>query len=292
MVRIEKMKNKNIGWQRVLLIIFPYLIIGGVFQFIGMLIAGVGLHDLNAPKTSEQELIMNAFTLLGTALVIWIFVRFVEKGRMIDVGFQFKNRLPDMGWGLAIGALIMGLGYLLLLALGEIDFQQIDFNLLEIINVTVLFAFVALTEELLMRGYVLRNLMVSFNKYLALILSAALFSLMHIFNSNTDLFSFINLFTAGLLLGAAYIHTRNLWFPLALHFSWNLFQSLMGFNVSGQDIYSLIQFRMVESNHINGGDFGFEGSYFSLVAEIVVLVGIEVYYQKKKNQPGVPILEE
>ena len=286
------MKNKNVGWQRVLLIIVPFLIIDGIFQFIGILVAGVGFQDLSAPKTEVQELIINAFSFLGVLLVIWIFVRFVEKGKMIDLGLLMKDRLPDIALGLAIGMMIMGIGYLLLLAMGEIDFQQIDFNLAKTLDVILIFVFVALTEELLTRGYVLRNLMVSFNKYVALILTSALFSLMHFFNPNTDWFSFINLFVAGLLLGVSYIHTRNLWFPLSLHFSWNVFQTLLGFNVSGQDSYSIIHFQTVGKNLINGGDFGFEGSILSIVAEVIVIVGIQLYYTRKGNQRANLVFDE
>jgi membrane protease YdiL (CAAX protease family) len=42
---------------------------------------------------------------------------------------------------------------------------------------------------------------------------------------------------AGLLLGAAYIYAKNLWFPIAIHFAWNFTQSaIFGANVSGNTI--------------------------------------------------------
>ena len=60
------------------------------------------------------------------------------------------------------------------------------------------------------------------------------------------------LFLAGVLLGVSYVYTKNLWFPVALHFSWNFFEALFGFNVSGQDFYSLIDFNITEKNLLNG----------------------------------------
>nr|WP_235817831.1 CPBP family intramembrane glutamic endopeptidase [Formosa haliotis] len=98
-----------------------------------------------------------------------------------------------------------------------------------------------------------------------------------------DWFSFLNLFLAGILLGITYTYTKNLWFPIALHFSWNLFQTLFGFNVSGQDFYSLIEFKITDNNMINGGDFGFEGSIFSVIAQVLAIGAIWFYYNK--NQP-------
>jgi hypothetical protein len=36
------MKNKNRGWQRIILLILPYFLIVGLFQIIGFIIAGLG----------------------------------------------------------------------------------------------------------------------------------------------------------------------------------------------------------------------------------------------------------
>ncbi|MDA9294917.1 CPBP family intramembrane metalloprotease [Flavobacteriaceae bacterium] len=150
----------------------------------------------------------------------------------------------------------------------------------EILISFLLFTIVAIVEETLLRGYVLRNLMYSFNKYIALIWSSILFSLMHGFNPIIDTFALIELFLAGILLGQSYIHTKNLWFPIALHFSWNFFQTHFGFNVSGQDTYSLIEFSIVENNLWNGGDFGFEGSWLSIISSIIMIILVERYFKK------------
>ena len=122
----------------------------------------------------------------------------------------------------------------------------------------------------------------SFNNYMALVVSSILFALAHGFNPNMDWFSYLNLFLAGILLGATYVYTKNLWFPIALHFSWNFFQTLFGFNVSGQDFYSLIEFKIIDKNMINGGDFGFEGSIFSIVAHVLLITAIFLYYERIK----------
>ena len=96
-----------------------------------------------------------------------------------------------------------------------------------------------------------------------------------------DWFSYTSLFSAGILLGATYIYTKNLWFPIAIHFSWNFFQSIYGFKVSGQNTYSVFNFDITQNNRLNGGDFGFEGSYFSLIAEVLLIIGIFYYYRRK-----------
>ena len=99
-----------------------------------------------------------------------------------------------------------------------------------------------------------------------------------------DLFSFFNLVLAGIFLGIAYIYTKNLWFPIALHFSWNLFQTLLGFKVSGQESYSIIEFNLKENNLINGGEFGFEGSILSVMFQIVFIIVIVKYFKKESKK--------
>ncbi len=230
------------GWLRVIAIIIPYFVIVGVFQAIGFLLSGADILDVNHEMKSEQKLIINFCSLIGTFLIIWIFMKFVDKEPLIKLGFQTKNRLKDFVVGILIGAVVMSSGYLLLLFLEEIQFVQTLFDTKEIILSISLFIIVAIAEEVLFRGYILKNLMTSFNKYIALIVSSVIFAVMHGFNPNIDLLGLTNLFLAGILLGFSYIYTKNLWFPIALHLSWNLFQTVFGFNVSGQDTYSLIEF--------------------------------------------------
>ena len=271
------------GWQRILLLILPYFFIVGIFQIIGSATVGVDITNLEAEHTSIQDLIINLFGLAGTFLVLWFFIKFIDKEQFIELGFQTKSRLGEFIIGIIIGLIIMSFGYFILIYLEEIYFEKINFDFKELIISLSLFTIVAVVEETLLRGYVLKNLMNSFNKYLALIISSILFSLMHGANPNIDLFSLFDLFLAGILLGLSYLYTKNLWFPIALHLSWNLFQTLLGFNVSGQDTYSIIEFQIKESNLVNGGAFGFEGSYLSIIAQIITIIGIGIYYNRKKT---------
>lgn len=269
------------GWQRILLIILPYILIVGVFQLIGGVIAGVDMTELNVQNSSEERLIVQFFAFLGTYLVVWLFMKKVDDEKFIDMGLRFKNSTKSLFTGFSIGALIMFIGFGVLQLLDEIQFQEITFDLNEIFLTIIFFLLVSFAEEIFLRGYVLRNLMYSFNKYTALIVSSAIFSLMHSLNPNVDLLGLTNLFLAGILLGITYIHTKNLWFAIALHFSWNFFQVLLGFNVSGQNWYSLVKFGTTEQTLLNGGAFGFEGSILSSLAMVITIFVIIIYYRKK-----------
>lgn len=270
------------GWQRILLVIIPYFFIVGIFQFIGLLIVGIDFKDLEAVKTTEKHVIITFFGLIGTLFLLWFFMKFIDEEKFINLGFQIKNRLIDINLGIIFGFIIMGFGLLILLGLNEIEFSEIDYSCKELSLSILFYIMVAVVEEVLFRGYILRNLMNSFNKYVALIVSSVLFSLMHAANPNMDWFSFLNLFLAGISLGISYNYTKNLWFPIALHFSWNFFQTLFGFNVSGQDFYSLIEIEILDKNIMNGGNFGFEGSLLSIFAQVLVIAVIWHYYTNIK----------
>ena len=271
------------GWQRVLLIIIPYLIIVGIFQLIGSEIAGIDLSNFEYEKSSTQRLIVSAFDLMGTFLVLWLFIKYVDKESFIKLGFETKNRLKEFNTGIISGLVIMALGYFILSVSNQIFFVKLNFDFRELLISILLFIIVAVVEEALFRGYILKNLMKSFNKYVALVVSSILFSLAHGFNPNIDLFSLFDLFLAGITLGIFYVYTKNLWFPIAFHLSWNLFQALFGFNVSGLETYSIIEFEIKQENLMNGGAFGFEGSYLSIIAELMVIIGIVIYFNKKRT---------
>ncbi|WP_419801447.1 CPBP family intramembrane glutamic endopeptidase [Mucilaginibacter sp.] len=135
-----------------------------------------------------------------------------------------------------------------------------------------IFFVIALTEELLMRGFILIKLLANVDRWPALIFSALIFSALHLFNAHIGAVAILNLFLAGLLLGLPVIYTGNIWYSVALHFSWNFFQSLLGFNVSGKDLYSVIIQYQPSLNIWNGGLFGYEASIYCLISQIIAIL--------------------
>ena len=274
--------DKKMGWIRVLLLIFPYVIIVGIFQIIGYIIAGISFEEELQP-TTIQSFILSIATLLATLTVLYLIMRFVEKRKFKELGLKIKDRGFDLLAGVIIGLVVMATGFFLLIVLNEINVQNFNLDLEEVLLSIGVFTAVSISEELLCRGYIQRNLMYSFNNYIALIISSLLFALAHSFNPNLSWIALAGLFGAGILLGLSYIYTKNLWFPISLHFSWNLFQAYFGFNVSGQEFYSIVEFNIAEENILNGGKFGFEASIFSLILQIALILLIFRYYQKRKN---------
>lgn len=270
----EVFQDKSEGWKNILKIIIPYFIIVGICQLIGLYFAGLTIDYYSKIAPTTKQLFIITFSgLIGTFAVIWIFRKYVDKKTFISLGFQKVFMAKDIIIGFIFGFIIMLIGFISLLLSNQIKFLNITFHPVDFILSVGLFLFIAISEELLLRGYILNNLMASFNKYIALIISSVVFSLLHAANPNYNLLSMFSLFMSGLIFGLAYIYTNNLWFPIALHFSWNFFQgTIFGFNVSGKDTYSLIITKDFTENIWNGGDFGFEGSILSIIFQLIAII--------------------
>ena len=282
------------GWLTAILSIIPFFIFAILFQVIGLgftsALGEYGIIEFDIDTYLEVEDVMRDylaadtiiqyFDLIGIFVLLWILMKFVDKEPFTNLGFNIKGKMNDIILGMALGLLLMAVGYSTLIFLGEIKFVSFNYDLKSIILLFLLFIGVSVVEETYVRGYVLKNLLKSFNPVVSLIISSAIFSLLHFFNPNVNYIALTELFIAGILLGVSYVYTKNLWFPIALHLSWNFFQVMFGFNVSGMDTYSLIEFEILENNNINGGDFGFEGSYLSILFSLIMIYFLWRHYKK------------
>ena len=136
-------------------------------------------------------------------------------------------------------------------------------------------------EEILFRGILFRWLEEFGGSWFALALTAALFGFLHIFNPNaTALSSFAIALEAGVLLGGAYMLTRNLWMAMGLHAAWNFTQGeIFDVPVSGLDSQGLVEAQLSGPQILSGGAFGLEASLIAMIiatAAGVALVALAI----------------
>ena len=213
--------------------------------------------------------------LIGIFLSAWIVWHF-RGVSLTGLGRSLAIRKKDLLSGISLAIVLYAVGFGVSLLAGAIEIAGVVFNPSSLLISFVFFLLVAITEEFALRGFVLeRMLQGGVNKFWALFLSATLFSLVHIANPNFDFLSFINILLAGILLGSSYIYTRNLCFPIALHWFWNWIQGpVLGYEVSGNKFCDgLLTLYLPEANLINGGAFGFEGS---ILCTVLMLAGTGV----------------
>lgn len=213
--------------------------------------------------------------LIGIFLSAWIVWHF-RGVSLAGLGRSLAIRKKDLLSGISLAIVLYAVGFGVSLLAGAVEIAGVVFNPSSLLISFVFFLLVAITEEFALRGFVLeRMLQGGVNKFWALFLSATLFSLVHIANPNFDFLSFINILLAGILLGSSYIYTRNLCFPIALHWFWNWIQGpVLGYEVSGNKFCDgLLTLYLPETNLINGGAFGFEGS---ILCTVLMVAGTAV----------------
>lgn len=115
--------------------------------------------------------------------------------------------------------------------------------------------------------------------WLALLISAIFFGVAHLANPGATATSVVAVaLEAGLLLAAAYMVTRRLWFPIGIHIAWNYTQgNVFGISVSGNEAHGLLQSTLVGPPLLTGGAFGAEAS---IVAIIVCLVAFAFLFRR------------
>jgi uncharacterized protein len=268
------------GWLRALIFI-PVLIL-----CLALIMGGLSFLFKNAGIKFESTIIENSISefiqILGLFLAIYICRRFIDRQDMPSLGLNFNGK--DFLMGCLLGIVLMSVGCVAMAMAGWSDFEYQGFDPKGLMLYLVMFVLVAILEECMLRTYLLHNLMQSMNKYVALVITSAIFSILHAWNPSADLLSSIEIFLAGLLLGLWYIHRGNIWFPIGLHLTWNYFQGpIWGHEVSGNAIKEslLKQIDMAETV-LSGGKFGLEGSAIGIV--VTILGGLWIEWYVRKNQ--------
>jgi membrane protease YdiL (CAAX protease family) len=167
------------------------------------------------------------------------------------MGLQFdRSWWLDLLFGLFLGALLMTFVFVVEYVAGWVrvdDFFVVDLNatpfIVALIGPLVVSLVISIIEELLARGYQMRNLaegltIPSIGPALAIVaswvISSLLFGLLHVFNPNATVLTTLYLMLTGVFFGLGYVLTGRLGLPIGLHFAWNFVQgNIFGFPVSG-----------------------------------------------------------
>jgi membrane protease YdiL (CAAX protease family) len=264
------------GWrlliQTILMFVFG-TILGAIALFLGIL-------DLN----SLWGQILNFFIITGS---VYVARRWLDKRSFESLGLKLdRHTVLDILAGIAITFLQMGFIYIVMLGLGWLTFQgfawqfdPVSVVIRGVLSFLVVFIFVGWNEELLSRGYHLQTIASGLNLFWGVIISSAIFGLLHLGNPNATWVSAAGIFFAGVFLAYGYIRTKQLWLPIGLHIGWNFFEGVVfGFPVSGlADIYKLIRIQVHGPEIWTGGAFGPEAGLIVLPALLVGALLIYLY---------------
>jgi membrane protease YdiL (CAAX protease family) len=134
----------------------------------------------------------------------------------------------------------IGLGFVLVSALmiavfGGCSFSWAGHGFMAVVWSAVMVQIgTAVTEELLFRGLALQALEQLWGSRAAIVITGMFFGTAHLGTPGASAWSALAIASeAGVMLGAAFLWRRSIWFVAGLHFVWNTTEQLLGIPVSG-----------------------------------------------------------
>jgi membrane protease YdiL (CAAX protease family) len=223
-----------------------------------------------------QMVVRAALVIALTLLVYKLAIRHLGERPRDDL--RLADAPKGLGIGLAFGAVVFA-AIVGVAAIADVYNIVGEGGTGDLLRVLVTIAIVpGFMEELLFRGILFRWLEEFGGSWFALALTSALFGLAHMFNPNaTALSSFAIALEAGVLLGGAYMLTRNLWMAIGLHAAWNFTQGwIFDVPVSGTDQDGMVEAQLSGPELLSGGAFGLEASLIAMVLATAAGVALVV----------------
>ncbi|NWJ52100.1 MAG: CPBP family intramembrane metalloprotease [Bacteroidetes bacterium] len=260
------------------------IIVGVAVLIIAMLTVQKFSQDVIKHFGLSNELKSLIAALLASAVALgsyYYLFKFYENRKIRELSFNRVGYNAMLGLSVGFGILSM---VILIMYFGKaysiIDFHPVSF----LIPALAMAISSAIFEEVLFRGIIFRITEEKLGSVFALIISSSIFGFGHLANQNSTIFSAIAItMEAGVLLGAAYIYSRNLWLPIFIHFAWNFSEGgIYGTIISGNGLNkSLVTSKISGPELLTGGAFGPENSLQALLLGLVV--GLLFLWMAKKQ---------
>ncbi|MGT2866367.1 CPBP family intramembrane glutamic endopeptidase [Streptococcus fryi] len=265
------------------LLAFLFLLVGEILAIlINYLVIVLFSLDLGL-LTEPSDLRLSLFNFAFISLIIFLWVRFVEKRSIRDLGFFRQNALKELLYGSLIGLGMYVFALFLIFISGGVTLTGFDFSWKTMMSVLMIIPFWYIqggTEEILTRGWLFPVMTNQSNLKVGLVVSSLFFAFLHVANPGLTFLSFINLILFGIFSALLMIERRNIWVLVGEHAIWNFAQgNLFGVEVSGTKTpYSILSFATTDKPAwLTGGLFGTEGS---ILTSLVLLLGCFYLYRR------------
>jgi membrane protease YdiL (CAAX protease family) len=226
------------------------------------------------PAESAEQMIRWTISIFLLIFLYIILFKIYERRKISELAMRYAGRENLIGF--LAGGLLVGSIMLVLIISGSISFTILN-PVTIIFKPLILFILLALMEEIIFRGIIYRITELYLGTFIALIISACLFGIVHITNEHADFLGILSAATGGIMLGVLYTFSGRLWLPLSVHTGWNFFQYFFGLPVSGLDDF---QYYMNASREgpawFVGGGFGIENSLLTIVL-VLGLSGLLIF---------------
>jgi membrane protease YdiL (CAAX protease family) len=239
------------------------------------------LDKTNLPDNTKALLVSVAEALIASTGYIFLF-RVYEKRPVSEL--STSTFVTNATAGILTGIGLQALFILVIYLTGT--FLIVRVNPLSVLISPFAFALTAgFVAEIIMIGIVFRLLEQQTGTLIALIVFIILFAVLHVNVKGATVMSVgATAMQAGLLIPAAYVLSRNLWFPIFLHLGWDFSEpGIFGaINPNSSLTQGLFTSKIAGNSLFTGGETGPQDSLTSLL--ICLLLGlIFLSLAKRKN---------
>lgn len=208
---------------------------------------------------------------VAAVAVYWAVTKYIARRPAPEIARSGAGREWWLGSGLGVGFVLFST--LLIALFGGYSFSGSGNFFGPLLGAAAVSLGAAVTEELLFRGLLLQALEKWLGSGAALAITSVFFGLAHLFNPSGTVWSSVAIAVeAGLLLGAAFLWRRNIWFVAGLHWAWNTAEALLGTPVSGHASDGWFVVSPNGPELLTGGGFGLEASIMPVLVGIALSV--------------------
>ncbi|MGG2933013.1 type II CAAX endopeptidase family protein [Bacillus pacificus] len=207
----------------------------------------------------------------GAILILFIWIRFVEKRPFSSIGFWKEKWMRKYLKGALIGFVFISIPVILLLLMGSVKLQVQHITSTVIVGILgslIAFLIQGATEEIIVRGWLFPVLSIRSRIWVGIIVTSFLFGFLHLLNPGITILSISNIILVGVYAALYVLKEDGLWGICAWHSIWNWAQyNVYGFAVSGTNVYSTPIFKSITNGPemLHGGTFGIEGSIITTI---------------------------
>jgi len=222
-----------------------------------------------------------AIYVAGALLLYCVLVRKVERREPVELAQRPGATLGSLGFGIGLALCCTVIGVMWLAgAARPVGFG--DGSRLVAQFTAAMMA--AVGEELLFRGILFRILEQAMGTARALIASALFFGLAHIVNPDATLASALVIaIESGVMLGLAFVATRNLWFPIGIHLAWNFAQGGIFGATGSAGSPSLVKLAFAGPDWVTGGPTGTDMSAITVTFCLVLAVTFAILARNRNH---------
>lgn len=268
---------------------FRFPLIWMIVGAFGIILANVIFSSLSQGTGAPGSIIPALAGCAAYIVIYWLAMIFLARRPVPELLFQRRAGLEVM-IGAVVGLTLIIVSTAIIVLLGGYSFNWSTDNVssvvLPIITTQLGAAFV---EELIFRGLAFQAIEKMGGSLLALTLTSLFFGIAHLGNPGATAWGALCITVeAGILLGAAFLWRRNVWFIISLHFFWNTIEGLLGIPVSGHPSSGLFTVETAGPTLLTGGRFGLEASIVPVIISLLIAIPMLIFARRKGHLKGRP----